>query len=256
MLVTGPTGSGKTTTLYSALRSLATPEVNVVAIEDPIEMIVEEFNQIAVQPKTGITFSSALRTILRQDPDVIMVGEIRDSETANNAVQAALTGHLVFSTLHTNDSAGAVTRLTDLGVQPFLISSTVVGVIAQRLVRKVCPDCKEKTILTREQCQALKMRVPEGREAPELTVYRGKGCVSCRHTGLKGRTALFELMPLNDRIRRLIMEGADAGEMMKAAKIDGMMSLREMAIKKLAEGLTTFDEVIRVTADSSWERGT
>ncbi|GMV38429.1 MAG: general secretion pathway protein GspE [Myxococcales bacterium] len=249
VLVTGPTGSGKTTTLYSALRTIATPEVNVVTIEDPIEMVVEEFNQVAVQPKAGITFASALRTILRQDPDVIMVGEIRDRETAEHAIQAALTGHLVLSTIHTNDSAGAITRLLDLGIEPFLVASTLVGVVAQRLVRVVCNRCKRRTLLTRDQCVALHMQVPEGRAAPELPVWEGEGCVHCRHTGLRGRAGVYEVLPVGDRVRRLITEKKDAAEIMRAARMDGMLTLREGAIKKMAQGMTTFGEVVRITAE-------
>jgi general secretion pathway protein E len=250
LLVTGPTGSGKTTTLYSGLRAVATADVNVVTIEDPIEMVVEEFNQVAVQSRVGITFASALRTILRQDPDIIMVGEIRDGETADNAVQAALTGHLVFSTLHTNDAPSAITRLQDLGVQPFLIASSLTGVVAQRLVRKVCPRCKRPEKLTRDQCRTLQMSVPEGRDIPDLTVFRGLGCAHCRHTGLLGRTGVFEVMPISDRVRKLISESRDSVEIGKAAKLEGMMSLRECAIKKMAQGIIPFEEVIRVTADA------
>jgi general secretion pathway protein E len=250
ILVTGPTGSGKTTTLYSAMREVATPEVNIVTIEDPIEMVVEEFNQVAVQPKAGITFGAALRTILRQDPDIIMVGEIRDRETADNAIQAALTGHLVFSTLHTNDSPGAITRLLDFGIEPFLVASTLIGVVSQRLVRKVCTRCKKRTLLTREQCVALNMQVPEGRAAPELPVWEGEGCVHCRHTGLLGRTGVYEVMPINDRMRRLVAEKKDAPELMRAARMDGMMTLRECAIKKMAHGVTSFGEVVRVSSES------
>ena len=250
VLVTGPTGSGKTTTLYSALRSIASPEVNIVTVEDPIEMVIEEFNQVAVQPKAGITFSSALRTILRQDPDIVMVGEIRDRETADNAIQAALTGHLVMSTIHTNDSAGAVTRLLDLGIEPFLVASTLVGVVAQRLLRTVCNRCKKRTLLTREQCVALHMQVPDGRDVPELPVWEGEGCVHCRHTGLLGRAGVYEVLPIGDRVRRLIVEKKDAGEIMRAARMDGMLTLREGAIKKMAQGVTTFSEVMRITAES------
>ena len=251
VLVTGPTGSGKTTTLYSALQAISAPAVNIVTIEDPIEMVVEEFNQVSVQPRTGITFSSALRTILRQDPDIIMVGEIRDAETAENAIQAALTGHLVFSTLHTNDAAGAVTRLKELGVAPFLIASTVVGVIAQRLLRRICEECQEPMSLSREQCNALSLPVPRGGKSAALTVQRGKGCPACRQTGLKGRTGIFEVMPMSEVIRSLILEESDAHEILKAARNEGMMTLREAAINKLAEGRTRFEEVIRVTADAA-----
>ena len=249
ILVTGPTGSGKTTTLYSALQVLATDQVNVTTIEDPIEMVVEEFNQTAVNRKIHITFATALRTLLRQDPDVIMVGEIRDAETAAHAVQAALTGHLVLSTLHTNDSAGALTRLAELDVEPFLISSTVVGVLAQRLVRKVCETCKTKTTLSKEQLLALGLPVPEDGPVPQLPVFYGKGCVDCRHTGLRGRTGVFEVLPINERTRRLIQDGEPATEILRAAKQDGLTTLRESAIKKLAQGQTTFEEVLRVTVD-------
>ena len=249
VLVTGPTGSGKTTTLYSVLQSLASDRVNVVTIEDPIEMVVESFNQVAVQPKAGITFSSALRTVLRQDPDIIMVGEIRDQETAQNAMQAAMTGHLVFSTLHTNDTAGAITRLRDLGIPPFLIASTVIGVVAQRLMRKVCPACGEETHLTREQCIALQIPVAEGRDVPQLTIKEGKGCPVCRNTGMKGRTGIYEVMAFTDRVRKLIHADADAVEILKTSRADGLTTLREAAIKKLAAGTTPFEEVVRITSD-------
>ncbi len=246
LLVTGPTGSGKTTTLYSALQILATEKVNVTTIEDPIEMVVEDFNQSAVLPKAGVTFASNLRTLLRQDPDVIMVGEIRDGETARNAVQAALTGHLVLTTVHTNDSATAITRLLELDVQPFLLASTLTGVVAQRLVRKVCDDCRETTMLEEEQVLALGLPLPE-EGVPELEVAYGKGCPECRHTGLRGRCAIYEILPFDDRQRRLVLEGAPATQMMKAARADGMVTLREAAIRKLAQGTTSFEEVLRVT---------
>ena len=249
VLVTGPTGSGKTTTLYSALQHIASDHVNVTTIEDPIEMVVEAFNQTAVHPKAGLTFASALRTILRQDPDIIMVGEIRDAETANNAIQAALTGHLVLSTIHTNDSASAVTRMVDLGAEPFLVGSTVVGVIAQRLVRKVCTTCRKKGLLTRQQIVALGMPLPEDGDAPRLPVWHGEGCPDCRNTGLRGRTGIFEVMPVTERIQKLIIAEASAIDIMKAAQQDGMKTLREAAIHRLAEGVTSFAEVLRVTVD-------
>ncbi len=248
VLVTGPTGSGKTTTLYSALKYLAGPEVNIVSIEDPIEMVVDEFNQVAVHTHIGITFASALRTILRQDPDIIMVGEVRDAETASNAVQAAMTGHMVFATLHTNDSATAVGRMLDLNVEPFLLSSTLVGVVAQRLLRTICQECKKKTFLTPDQISALRMKMPDD-SAKKLAVYYGEGCPACRGTGYYGRSALYELMPVSEKIVRMINERADSKEIMKAARADGMMTLREVAIRKLAQGITTFEEVIRVTPD-------
>jgi general secretion pathway protein E len=248
ILVTGPTGSGKTTTLYSSLKYLAGPDVNIVSIEDPIEMVVEEFNQVAVHNRIGITFASTLRTILRQDPDIIMVGEVRDAETAANAVQAALTGHLVFATLHTNDSPSAVGRMLDLEVEPFLLSSTLVGVAAQRLVRMICQHCKKKTFLTPDQINTLRMKMPEKSEK-KLPVYYGEGCPACRGTGYYGRTAIYEVMPVSQKIVRLINERADTKEIMKVARLDGMLTLRETAIKKLAQGVTTFEEVVRVTAE-------
>jgi general secretion pathway protein E len=248
ILVTGPTGSGKTTTLYSTLRYLSTPEVNITSIEDPIEMVFDGFNQTAVQPKIGIDFAHALRHILRQDPDIIMVGEIRDPETANQAIQSALTGHLVFSTLHTNDSAGSVTRLLELGLNPFLVSSTLIGVVAQRLVRKVCDACATQVTLTPDQLAMLDIQLPPGQERT-LEVRRGEGCVKCRGTGLYGRSAIFEILRVTDAVRALINERADAAEILRAAKADGTVTLRESAVKKLAQGITSFDEIIRVTVD-------
>ncbi|MEW6778251.1 MAG: GspE/PulE family protein, partial [Bdellovibrionota bacterium] len=193
ILVTGPTGSGKTTTLYSALNIVSTPDVSVTTIEDPIEMVVEKFNQTAVHNKIGVTFGAALRTILRQDPDIIMVGEIRDTETAQNAIQAALTGHLVLSTLHTNDAPTAVTRLLELGIEPYLVASTLLGVVAQRLVRKICPDCEETVMLTEEQMELLKIPTKTKKELP---VKKGAGCASCRGTGYKGREGIYECLEI------------------------------------------------------------
>jgi general secretion pathway protein E len=246
VLVTGPTGSGKTTTLYSALRAISTPDINVVTIEDPIEMIFEEFNQVGIQPKIDVTFASALRTILRQDPDVIMVGEIRDRETAENAIQSALTGHLVFSTLHTNDAASAITRLNELGIEPFLIASTLVGVIAQRLVRKICSFCKVDTLIGPEELATL--HIPVKDEKQQVRVYKGGGCLDCRNTGYLGRTGIFEILPVSPKMVKLIRENSDSARIVKAAREDGMMLLRECAIKKLGEGVTTYEEVLRVTA--------
>jgi general secretion pathway protein E len=244
ILVTGPTGSGKTVTLYSALRSLCSPEINITTIEDPIEMVYDEFNQTAVQPKIGVTFPSALRTILRQDPDIIMVGEIRDEETAQNAVQAALTGHLVFSTLHTNDAATSVTRLIDLGIQPFLISSTLVGTMAQRLVRKICTDCKGNRPLTIEEATMLNLQAPAGKR---IIVKEGAGCIRCRNTGYFGRTGIFEILSVDNAIRDLIDRKEDFLKIKDMAVKRGMRSLRQSALRKLAEGTTSFEEVIRVT---------
>jgi general secretion pathway protein E len=252
ILVTGPTGSGKTTTLYAALRSITTPEVNVVTIEDPIEIVVDVFNQVSVQTKIGFGFAEALRHVLRQDPDVIMVGEVRDGETAEIALQAALTGHLVLATLHTNDAASAVTRLLELGVDPFVLSSTLVGVVAQRLVRTICEGCRIETFLTPDQLTLLGMDMHELRtqgQDPSLMVGFGEGCVQCRSTGLRGRTGVFEVLEVEDKIRKLIVSKSASTEIVKQARRDGLMTLREAAVKKLAKGSTSFEEVLRVTAD-------
>ena len=245
ILVTGPTGSGKTSTLYSSLRQLAGPSINVTTIEDPIEMVHEPFNQVQVNQRIDLSFPEALRTILRQDPDVIMVGEIRDEETAQMAIQAALTGHLVLSTLHTNDAPSSIARLIDLGLKPFLIASTLIGVVAQRLLRRICPECNRETFLTPEQISTLDIKLPPN-AARQLPVRKGTGCASCRHTGMLGRIAVFEMMEINDTLRRLIQNEADANEIVKAARADGMLTLREVAIRKMARGEVPFDEVISV----------
>jgi general secretion pathway protein E len=244
ILVTGPTGSGKTVTLYSALKSLASPEINITTIEDPIEMVHDEFNQTSVQNKIGITFASALRTILRQDPDIIMVGEIRDQETAQNAVQAALTGHLVFSTLHTNDASTSITRLIDLDIQPFLISSTLIGTMAQRLVRRICDDCKRNRPLSLDEAAMLNLQAPAGKR---IIVKEGAGCIRCRNTGYFGRTGIFEILPVDNSIRDLIDRGEDFLKIKDMAIKRGMRTLRQSALRKLAEGITSFEEVVRVT---------
>jgi general secretion pathway protein E len=244
VLVTGPTGSGKTTTLYSALKVIANDQINVTSIEDPIEMVCEEFNQVAVQTKVGVTFAAALRHILRQDPDVIMVGEIRDEETAQYAIQAALTGHLVFSTLHTNDAAASISRLVDLGVERFLISSTLVGSMAQRLVRKICPHCGVDRYLTSDEISMLRLSVPKGKK---VKVREGEGCHECRGTGYLGRSGIFEILPVDDAIKELVVRGADSPEIKRTAVEHGMRTLRQSALRKLAEGVTTFEEVVRVT---------
>ncbi len=249
ILVTGPTGSGKTTTLYSTLRYLAGPEVNITTVEDPIEMIDPRFCQVQVQRQVDVTFATALRSILRQDPDVIMIGEVRDAETAQMAVQAALTGHLVFSTVHTRDAAGAITRLVELGVERFLLSSVLRGVLAQRLVRRICSHCGVDGMLTSAQVDALGLKVPMERR-DQLRARFGEGCVECRHTGLYGRTGVFEMLDIGRRVRVLINEGKDSAEITHAARIEGMETLRESAIRKLADGATTFEEVVRVTADA------
>ena len=244
ILVTGPTGSGKTVTLYSALKVLASPETNITTIEDPVEMVYDDFNQTSVQNKIGITFASALRTILRQDPDIIMVGEIRDQETAQNAIQAALTGHLVFSTLHTNDASSSITRLVDLGIQPFLISSSLIGTMAQRLVRKICDDCKRNRPLSIEEAAMLNLQAPPGKR---IIVKEGAGCIRCRNTGYFGRTGIFEILPVDNSIRDLIDRSEDFLKIKDMAIKRGMRTLRQSALRKLAEGQTTFEEVIRVT---------
>jgi general secretion pathway protein E len=247
ILVTGPTGSGKTTTLYSALRSLAGPDVNVTTIEDPIEMVYDGFNQVQVQPKLDLDFASALRHILRQDPDIIMVGEIRDHETASNAIQCALTGHLVLSTLHTNDSVGAVARMRDLGVPSFLLGSSLLGVMAQRLVRVNCPACAEPVELSADQLGALSVPLPLLPEGLQLRA--GKGCVKCRQTGFRGRSGVFEMFHVDRELRQLISAGAEGNVIEASARQRGMRLLREAAVHKLARGVTTFDEVLRMTAD-------
>ncbi|MEE9264357.1 MAG: GspE/PulE family protein [Vicinamibacteria bacterium] len=244
ILVTGPTGSGKTTTLYSTLRHLSRPEINIVNIEDPVELIHDDFNQVQIRPQIGLTFANAIRTVLRQDPDVVMVGEIRDKETADMAVQAALTGHLVLSTLHTNDAPSTITRLLDLEIPPFLITSTVVGILAQRLVRTICSKCIEECKPTEEEAMAL--QVPY-EKISGLHFRRGKGCIHCRQTGYVGRTGVFEIMPVSSKIRKLIISKAEAPEIIRAAREEGMRSLRESAIEKLVRGVSTVSEILRVT---------
>ncbi|HTY07885.1 MAG TPA: ATPase, T2SS/T4P/T4SS family [Candidatus Edwardsbacteria bacterium] len=241
ILVTGPTGSGKTTTLYSSLRVLASPEVNIVTVEDPIEMVIESFNQVGVQPAAGVDFSNILPTILRQDPDIIMVGEIRDTETAEHAIQAALTGHLVLSTLHTNDSASTIIRLLDLKVPSFLIASTIIGVVAQRLVRKICKNCRKERLLSATELSNL------GLPAAYNKVWYGEGCVECRGTGYKGRTGIFEVLELSDRMRAALNDRADLKVLYDTARADGMVTLRQVAIRKMLEGVTTYEEVFAVT---------
>ena len=244
VLITGPTGSGKTTTLYSSLRFLVSERNNITTIEDPIEMVHEQFNQIAVKPQINLTFANILRHVLRQDPDIIMIGEMRDLETASNAVQSALTGHLVLSTLHTNDAPSAITRLIDLGVQPFLISSTLTGVVAQRLVRKICPHCEE----------AYRMRVADLAPLPlgenpenEVELKMGKGCLQCRNTGYLGRTGIFEVLPMSEKLGELTNRKAPLAELQEVASEEGMLTLQQSAVDKMLRGLTTFEEVIRVT---------
>jgi type IV pilus assembly protein PilB len=244
ILVTGPTGSGKTTTLYSALHYLNKPDTNIMTAEDPVEFNFMGINQVHVREEIGLTFASALRSFLRQDPDIIMVGEIRDFETAEIAVKAALTGHLVLSTLHTNDAPSTVSRLLNMGIEPFLVSSAVVLIMAQRLARKICQQCKE---VEKVPVAALvKLGFPE-EEASRVTCHKGKGCPACNNTGYKGRIALYEVMPVKDELKELILEGASSAELKKAAIRLGMKSLRMSGLTKVADGVTTIDEVLRVS---------
>jgi general secretion pathway protein E len=249
ILVTGPTGSGKTTTLYSTLKRLATDEVNVCTVEDPIEMIEPAFNQTQVQPAIDLGFAEGLRALMRQDPDIIMVGEIRDLETAEMAIQAALTGHLVFSTLHTNDAASAITRLTDLGVPPYLISATLIGVLAQRLARTLCPHCKQPDDAL--QLDTLADAIKPWRMSGKGQPYKPVGCLDCRMTGYKGRVGLYELLPVSEAVRGALHPTVDMAGLRRAAAKEGLRPLRLSGVMKVAEGLTTLDEVLRNTPQ--WE---
>lgn len=246
VFVTGPTGSGKSTTLYSTLKKIATPDKNIVTIEDPVEMVYEEFNQIAVQTQIGVTFSSILRNILRQDPDIIMIGEIRDLETATYATQAALTGHLVFSTLHTNDAVASIIRLEDLGMEPFLIGSTMLGSLAQRLVRRICPQCAEPYHVDAAELE--RMGFPMTEKGP-VELKRGKGCHHCRKTGYFGRSAIFEIFPMSEQMRKQVMVKANVDDLRRIAIREGMTTLREDAWSKVKQGVTTLEEALRVTGD-------
>ena len=249
ILVTGPTGSGKTTTLYSTLRRLATDEVNVCTIEDPIEMIEPAFNQTQVQAQLDLGFAEGLRALMRQDPDIIMVGEIRDLDTAEMAIQSALTGHLVFSTLHTNDAASAITRLTDIGVPPYLISATVIGVLAQRLVRTLCPSCKQPD--TELQRETLAEVIKPWRMSGGFSPYKPVGCLECRMTGFRGRVGLYELMPVTEPLRATLYPTPDITKLRQTAAKEGLRPLRLGGAMKVAEGLTTIEEVLRSTPH--WE---
>jgi type IV pilus assembly protein PilB len=249
ILVTGPTGSGKSTTLYSILNKINTGENNIITIEDPVEYELPGINQCGVNTRAGMTFSAGLRAMLRQDPDIIMVGEMRDEETATIAMEAALTGHLVLSTLHTNDAPGAATRLVDMGVETFLISSSIIGVLAQRLVRQICPNCKESYPATREMLLRVGLPVSDDLGADthgELTLFRGKGCDKCKGTGYKGRTGVHELMALNDEIRDKILDKSPSHILRNLAMENGMKTLQEDAVAKVLSGVTTVDEVLRV----------
>jgi general secretion pathway protein E len=243
VLVTGPTGSGKTTTLYSTLKQLAVPEVNVCTIEDPIEMVSPQLNQMQVQPQIGLDFASGVRTLLRQDPDIIMVGEVRDLETAEMAVQAALTGHLVLSTLHTNDAPAAVTRLLDLGIPPYLINSSLLGVLAQRLVRTLCPHCKERGPVDLQLWEEL---VAPWKSAPPAHVYHPRGCLECRMTGYLGRVGVYEILVMSPALRKLVVADCDVARLREQAYREGMKPLRISGAQKVAAGLTTIEEVLKV----------
>jgi type II secretory ATPase GspE/PulE/Tfp pilus assembly ATPase PilB-like protein len=242
ILVTGPTGSGKTTTLYATLNHIVTPEKNIMTIEDPVEYELPGVRQSQINPKAGLEFANALRSIVRQDPDVILVGEIRDLETGRVAIQAALTGHLVFSTLHTNDAVGTLTRLVDMGIEPFLTASSVAAAIAQRLVRTICSRCKIPFTPPKEVLEKVGLDARK-----EYTFYQGKGCKNCRGTGYKGRTGIFEILLLDDKIRELILKKASATDIKQVAVQAGMKTLRDDGILKVIEGKTTLDEVMRVT---------
>jgi len=244
MLVTGPTGSGKTTTLYGALTTIHHTDINIITIEDPVEYQIEGIGQIQVNPKIDLTFARGLRSIVRQDPDVILVGEIRDLETAEIAIQSALTGHLVFSTLHTNDAASAVTRLIDMGIEPFLVTSSVIAILAQRLVRVICNSCKEEYTPDEESILSVGI-TPEMAQGKKF--YRGRGCPSCLNTGYKGRTGVFELMILDDTIKNLILKTSDANAIKRRAVKQGMVTLRQDGAQKVFDGISTIEEVFRVT---------
>jgi general secretion pathway protein E len=243
ILVTGPTGSGKTTTLYSTLKQLAKPEVNVCTVEDPIELVEPSFNQMQVQRNIDLDFSSGVRTLMRQDPDIIMIGEIRDRETAEIAIQAALTGHLVLSTLHTNDAPSAITRMMDIGVPPYLLQSSILGIMAQRLVRTLCPHCKQPTEMSDEAWEALvkpwKAKKPDHMMEPV-------GCLECRNTGYMGRIGIYEMFTFTDKIKSLINESSDISEIRQQVIKDGLKPLRLSGASKVAKGLTTVEEVLRV----------
>lgn len=247
LLVTGPTGSGKTTTLYAVLKELVSPEIKIITVEDPVEYSMEGVNQIQVNPQINLTFASGLRSILRHDPDVVLIGEIRDRETASIAIQASLTGHLVLSTLHTNDSASAFTRLMDMGIEDYLISSCIIGVLAQRLVRKICGKCREAFVPGNDLRQTLKMAAGE-------YLYRPKGCDECSNTGFKGRKCIAEFLCVDDAIRRLILAHKDSGEIMKEAVRGGTKSLWVDGLESVRRGETTLEELLRVSSDTQEEQ--
>jgi type IV pilus assembly protein PilB len=244
ILVTGPTGSGKSTTLYATLRELNSPERNIITVEDPVEYRLAGINQLQVNPKIGLTFASGLRSILRSDPDVVMIGEIRDPETAKTGVEAALTGHLVLATLHTNDAPAAVTRLTEMGVEPYLTSSAVDCVIAQRLARRLCERCKQPVAIEREILEALNFPF-ELASDDEWSFHRPVGCDRCGTTGYRGRIGIYEMMVVSDAIKNMILRRSSASEITRSAEQEGMVCLREDGLIKAAQGLTTIEEVLK-----------
>jgi type IV pilus assembly protein PilB len=248
LLVTGPTGSGKTTTLYSALNELNSPDYNIVTVEDPVEFQVPGINQVPVRKEIGLTFANSLRSILRQDPDIVMIGEIRDTETAEIAVEAALTGHQVLSTMHCNDAAGAIARLDDMGIAPFLISSSLVLACAQRLVRRICLGCKEPVTYPQQMYRDL--GIPPG-YFDGMQIFRGRGCERCNNTGYAGRMAIIEAMSVTDEVRKMIISRSPAMEIGNLAISQGMKTLRMVALEKVREGLTTLEQVLIVTASSN-----
>lgn len=243
IMVTGPTGSGKTTTLYAALTRLNAPDVNIVTVEDPVEYQFDGINQVHVNPNINLTFAAGLRSILRQDPDIVMVGEIRDAETADIAIKAALTGHLVLTTIHTNDAASAFVRLIDMGVEPYLVSSAVNIILAQRLARRLCERCKKEVEISEEVLQ----RAQYKGDPSEATFYSPQGCVYCRQTGYRGRVAIIEVLPVTEELRRMVHEGADSNELKKVAISNGMQTLRQVGLIRVSEGITSLEEILRVT---------
>jgi len=245
MLICGPTGSGKTTTLYSILKLIDNPEKNIVTVEDPVEFQLEGINQVTARPEIGLTFAASLRSILRQDPNVIMIGEIRDYETVDIAIKSALTGHLVLSTLHTTTAPGAVVRLINMGVEPYLINSSLVCVVAQRLVRKICSHCKEEYSIKKEVLESLKLKI-DGKK--NVRFFRGKGCTTCFNTGYAGRTGIAEVLLLTSSVRDLILSRAQEHLIKQKARQEGMLTLREDGLLQVFDGITTLEEVLRVTA--------
>jgi general secretion pathway protein E len=249
ILVTGPTGSGKTTTLYAALSRINTPDLNILTVEDPVEYQIRGISQMAINPKIGLSFAAGLRSFLRQDPDVIMVGEIRDRETAEIAIQASLTGHLVFSTVHTNDAASAITRLVDMGVEPFLVASSLMAVMAQRLVRRVCPQCREAYQPTAEELKEVALTPEAVARAGNPTIYRAKGCDACGGTGYRGRTGIYEMLMVDDDIRQLTLKNVDSSSIKRAGVQKGMLTLLDDGARKVLAGETTLAEVLSVTQE-------